>query len=242
MGMELEESRQESRLKSHVHISFLGGGWAGRDYFDRCLIPTPKVSFIPVILFRLSFFPHAISALSLAILKFAKRNNHLIISLLPVFKDTNTATPFKEHFPADDGCAARNALPDHIYMDCMGFGMGCCCLQVGWSHSQFPDQCPRPVSFPDQCPRPVSFPDQYTKPVSFPDQCARPVSFPDQCPRPVSFPNQCPRPVSFPDQCPRPVSFPDQCTRPVSFPDCYLSNVLQENLYLNGPTCVCTCM
>lgn len=30
----------------------------------------------------------------------------------------------------DDGEAARAALPDHVYMDAMGFGMGCCCLQV----------------------------------------------------------------------------------------------------------------
>lgn len=22
------------------------------------------------------------------------------------------------------------ALPDHIYLDAMGFGMGCCCLQL----------------------------------------------------------------------------------------------------------------
>lgn len=22
------------------------------------------------------------------------------------------------------------ALPDHVYMDAMGFGMGCCCLQL----------------------------------------------------------------------------------------------------------------
>ena len=27
---------------------------------------------------------------------------------------------------AKDGAA----LPDHIYMDSMGFGMGCCCLQL----------------------------------------------------------------------------------------------------------------
>lgn len=33
-------------------------------------------------------------------------------------------------FPADDGEAANAALPDHIYMDAMGFGMGNCCLQV----------------------------------------------------------------------------------------------------------------
>ena len=47
-----------------------------------------------------------------------------------VFKDTNTPSPFVELFVNDDGCAAKNALPDHIYMDCMGFGMGCSCLQV----------------------------------------------------------------------------------------------------------------
>jgi glutamate--cysteine ligase catalytic subunit len=32
-----------------------------------------------------------------------------------------------------DGIAeAKNgaALPDHIYMDAMAFGMGCCCLQI----------------------------------------------------------------------------------------------------------------
>lgn len=51
---------------------------------------------------------------------------------LSVFKDVNTPSPFVEDFSAlgDDGEAMRNALPDHIYMDCMGFGMGCCCLQV----------------------------------------------------------------------------------------------------------------
>ncbi|KAF4525569.1 hypothetical protein B566_EDAN015058 [Ephemera danica] len=30
----------------------------------------------------------------------------------------------------DDGSSQRAALPDHVYMDAMGFGMGCCCLQV----------------------------------------------------------------------------------------------------------------
>lgn len=30
------------------------------------------------------------------------------------------------HVEAKDGAA----LPDHIYMDSMGFGMGCCCLQL----------------------------------------------------------------------------------------------------------------
>ena len=42
----------------------------------------------------------------------------------------NTPSPFVEVFPNDDGAAARGAKPDHIYMDCMGFGMGLSCLQV----------------------------------------------------------------------------------------------------------------
>lgn len=47
-----------------------------------------------------------------------------------VFKDRCTPSLFVEEFPEDDGEAAKAALPDHIYMDAMGFGMGNCCLQV----------------------------------------------------------------------------------------------------------------
>lgn len=49
-----------------------------------------------------------------------------------VFKDTNTKQPFVEDLAAlgDKGESARAALPDHIYMDAMAFGMGCCCLQM----------------------------------------------------------------------------------------------------------------
>lgn len=50
--------------------------------------------------------------------------------LVSVFPDERTPSPFVETFPEDDGEAARAALPDHIYMDAMGFGMGNCCLQV----------------------------------------------------------------------------------------------------------------
>ena len=45
-----------------------------------------------------------------------------------VFKDTNTPSPFVEKF--DDPEANEASKPDHIYMDSMGFGMGCCCLQL----------------------------------------------------------------------------------------------------------------
>ncbi|KAG9493782.1 glutamate--cysteine ligase catalytic subunit [Eleutherodactylus coqui] len=49
---------------------------------------------------------------------------------VPIFKDRNTPTPFIERFANDPGAEAKAALPDHIYMDAMGFGMGNCCLQV----------------------------------------------------------------------------------------------------------------
>ena len=49
-----------------------------------------------------------------------------------VFKDTNTPSPFIEEFSNDDGEGSKAAKPDHIYMDAMGFGMGCCCLQVSF--------------------------------------------------------------------------------------------------------------
>ena len=43
---------------------------------------------------------------------------------VPIFKDKNTPDPFIE-FP--DIAAAKT---DHVYMDAMGFGMGCCCIQM----------------------------------------------------------------------------------------------------------------
>ncbi len=50
---------------------------------------------------------------------------------LSVFKDKHTPSPFVEEFPTDvRGTAARGALPDHIYLDCTGFGAGLSCLQV----------------------------------------------------------------------------------------------------------------
>ena len=51
---------------------------------------------------------------------------------VPVYKDTNTPSPFVEDltpYGADEE-SVKAALPDHIYMDCMGFGMGCSCLQM----------------------------------------------------------------------------------------------------------------
>uniref|UniRef100_A0A8C4X1B7 Glutamate--cysteine ligase n=1 Tax=Eptatretus burgeri TaxID=7764 RepID=A0A8C4X1B7_EPTBU len=47
---------------------------------------------------------------------------------VPIFRDKNTPSPFVELF--SDEASSRAALPDHIYMDDMGFGMGSSCLQL----------------------------------------------------------------------------------------------------------------
>ncbi|VDM53159.1 unnamed protein product [Angiostrongylus costaricensis] len=50
---------------------------------------------------------------------------------VPIFKDVNTPSPYIEDLSAfGEGSMISAAKPDHIYMDHMGFGMGCCCLQV----------------------------------------------------------------------------------------------------------------
>ncbi|VDO04651.1 unnamed protein product [Rodentolepis nana] len=62
-----------------------------------------------------------------------RRGSKVAINV-PIFRDNNTPKPFVEDFsnyldPADNE-GATAALPDHVYLDAMGFGMGCCCLQV----------------------------------------------------------------------------------------------------------------
>lgn len=54
-----------------------------------------------------------------------ERRGEKVAINLPVFRDDST------EIPIDDSCEKSNAaLPDHVYMDAMGFGMGCCCLQL----------------------------------------------------------------------------------------------------------------
>ncbi|ETS65023.1 hypothetical protein PaG_00475 [Moesziomyces aphidis] len=67
-----------------------------------------------------------------------KRRGSKVAINMPIFKDVNTPSPFidpsipwdRDLFPEDAEAKAGAAKPDHIYMDAMGFGMGCCCLQV----------------------------------------------------------------------------------------------------------------
>ena len=57
---------------------------------------------------------------------------------VPIFKDKNTPSPFKDPtvdydlhmWPEDDDVRNGAAHEDHIYMDSMCFGMGSCCLQI----------------------------------------------------------------------------------------------------------------
>merc|ERR1719300_1686387 len=61
-----------------------------------------------------------------------KRRGEKVAINIPIFKDTNTPSPFIEDLSAvgDDGSSAAAAKDDHVYMDAMGFGMGLCCLQL----------------------------------------------------------------------------------------------------------------
>ncbi|KAI6180554.1 Glutamate--cysteine ligase [Aphelenchoides besseyi] len=56
------------------------------------------------------------------------RRGRKVIINVPIYRDVKTPQPFIEKFT--DSEAQIAAKPDHIYMDHMGFGMGCCCLQM----------------------------------------------------------------------------------------------------------------
>eukprot|EP00058_Branchiostoma_floridae_P002991 XP_002588479.1 hypothetical protein BRAFLDRAFT_259575 [Branchiostoma floridae] len=59
-----------------------------------------------------------------------ERRGEKVCINIPVFQDKNTPKPFRETFPNGDIEATKAAKDGHIYMDGMGFGMGCCCLQA----------------------------------------------------------------------------------------------------------------
>ncbi|EGO00094.1 hypothetical protein SERLA73DRAFT_107071 [Serpula lacrymans var. lacrymans S7.3] len=67
----------------------------------------------------------------------SRRGSKVAINL-PIFIDDKTPRPFvdptipwqRSIYPGDSEAKRGAALNDHIYMDAMGFGMGCCCLQL----------------------------------------------------------------------------------------------------------------
>ncbi|CAF2579027.1 unnamed protein product [Rotaria sp. Silwood2] len=61
------------------------------------------------------------------------RRNAKVAFNIPIFIDTNTPRPFVEDFSIygnDAGVNETAAIEDHIYLDAIGLGIGCCCLQV----------------------------------------------------------------------------------------------------------------
>ncbi|KAH9892776.1 glutamate-cysteine ligase catalytic subunit [Cubamyces lactineus] len=67
-----------------------------------------------------------------------RRRGSKVAINLPLFIDTHTPRPFvdptipwqRNVYPEDSEAKKGAALIDHIYMDAMGFGMGCSCLQI----------------------------------------------------------------------------------------------------------------
>uniref|UniRef100_A0A060T4F1 Glutamate--cysteine ligase n=1 Tax=Blastobotrys adeninivorans TaxID=409370 RepID=A0A060T4F1_BLAAD len=67
----------------------------------------------------------------------SRRGSKVAINV-PIYKDKNTPSPFidptipweRDIYPEDANARDGAAKQDHIYMDSMGFGMGCCCLQI----------------------------------------------------------------------------------------------------------------
>ncbi|CAE6420552.1 unnamed protein product [Rhizoctonia solani] len=67
-----------------------------------------------------------------------RRRGSKVAINVPIYFDTNTPKPFidptipwdRDIYPEDHEARDGAAKPDHIYLDAMGFGMGCCCLQI----------------------------------------------------------------------------------------------------------------
>lgn len=61
-----------------------------------------------------------------------RRGQKVEISL-PLFQDVNTDPMISSKLPClfpDEEASPLFLEPNQVYMDCMAFGMGCCCLQV----------------------------------------------------------------------------------------------------------------
>ncbi|KAG8714672.1 hypothetical protein FRC09_017370 [Ceratobasidium sp. 395] len=66
---------------------------------------------------------------------------------IPIYVDKKTPRPFHDPtipwdrtvYPEDREAQDGAAKPDHIYLDALGFGAGCCCLQVTFQASDIDD-------------------------------------------------------------------------------------------------------
>ncbi|KAI0930145.1 hypothetical protein AcV5_006934 [Taiwanofungus camphoratus] len=76
-----------------------------------------------------------------------RRRGSKVAINLPLYIDKNTPRPFvdptipwqREIYTEDPEAKHGSALIDHIYMDAMGFGMGCSCLQITFQSCNVPE-------------------------------------------------------------------------------------------------------
>ncbi|GAB1867770.1 Glutamate--cysteine ligase [Camponotus japonicus] len=61
-----------------------------------------------------------------------ERRGEKVAINIPIYRDKNVPLLFKEDLinKGDNGSSSKASKDNHIYMDAMGFGMGCCCLQL----------------------------------------------------------------------------------------------------------------
>lgn len=96
--------------------------------------PTPDSRKFPqsVLCFIVNLFVSTLTA------NIRRRRGSKVRINMPIYHDLNTPKPFidptipwdRNLFKHDKEAKEGAALPDHIYMDAMAFGMGCCCLQI----------------------------------------------------------------------------------------------------------------
>jgi glutamate--cysteine ligase catalytic subunit len=87
---------------------------------------------------RIDFFLFLFGGNSTLTANIRRRRGSKVKINMPIFHDKNTPKPFidptipwdRDLFDHDKEAKEGAALPDHIYMDAMAFGMGCCCLQI----------------------------------------------------------------------------------------------------------------
>jgi len=67
------------------------------------------------------------------------RKQRKVYCEIPIFRDTNTPSPFMEILPADAEEDRAVLKPDHVHLDCVTQGLGCGCLQVTFQACNVPE-------------------------------------------------------------------------------------------------------
>lgn len=67
------------------------------------------------------------------------RKERKVYGEVPIFRDTNTPSPFMDKVPDDAVEDKEVLLPDHVHMDSVTQGLGCGCLQVTFQACNVPE-------------------------------------------------------------------------------------------------------